>query len=509
MFWKKAVIGLALAVMVGVVVMQAFWSEESGRFARLRGQIPILLFGDESSSPRPPVCGDGNRDVGEECDWGAECGYCSCETCTFPRCGNGVVEEMNGEECDPGGQCDDGGTTCTDHGDCPSGFCSPIETPECSAGCIDLTNRNCPGCPINSCALDIVLVMDISGSIGMEPPGSSQLDQMKQSLVEFVDEWGDIPVRFGLLAFNVQVFVLQDFTEDRDAIRSAINGVDNTERATNWGAPLRAALTMAIGHRPDVPVMIVFSSDGLPNTPNGEYFALAQAVEVAEEAIDEHNVRIVALGVGEEDDIKIENLEAIASPNPDPPPDKDAYLVPDFIPGFRDKLVEFIADNCSGRVFVQKFLDYEPSEGWEITVTDTTSIEPPYVETTLTSGIAEFDLSRIINPTTIDITEAPEPDTNLVEVFCRNRAGEPVGQFVTTGDLGVINVSFEQREVVVCTFMNETCPAGQRIVLESGYMMGCEEEDAQCATTPADEEPRHAVQISEFCIDEDETQSGQ
>lgn len=63
----------------------------------------------ERCSPSPaPACGDGVLNApAEECDLGAERNggsYGTCtETCTFaPRCGDGVVQTREGEECDDG-----------------------------------------------------------------------------------------------------------------------------------------------------------------------------------------------------------------------------------------------------------------------------------------------------------------------------------------------------------------------------------------------------------------------
>lgn len=51
-------------------------------------------------------CGDGEQDTGEECDEAGETASCDAD-CTFPVCGDGVVNEAAGEECDGGPGCDD------------------------------------------------------------------------------------------------------------------------------------------------------------------------------------------------------------------------------------------------------------------------------------------------------------------------------------------------------------------------------------------------------------------
>ncbi len=95
------------------------------RIARFRFPSPTCI-----DAPAP-VCGNGVRQVGEDCD-GIDAPFCPgrCQlncTCPLPVCGNGVVEE--GEECD-------------------GASASACVTGRCNADC---TCAICPSAPAGSC----------------------------------------------------------------------------------------------------------------------------------------------------------------------------------------------------------------------------------------------------------------------------------------------------------------------------------------------------------------------
>ena len=55
----------------------------------------------DSSTTAPQICGNGMVDPGEDCDEGVQTAYCD-EDCTFPKCGDGILNILAGEECDDG-----------------------------------------------------------------------------------------------------------------------------------------------------------------------------------------------------------------------------------------------------------------------------------------------------------------------------------------------------------------------------------------------------------------------
>jgi hypothetical protein len=116
----------------------------SGGALSCAGDCTFELSGCESAG----TCGDGVVDEGEVCDDGGATAECDAD-CTLPECGDGVTNELAGEECDGGGQatqgcdadctyaecgdgvhngtageeCDEGGQTATCDGDCTAVWC--------------------------------------------------------------------------------------------------------------------------------------------------------------------------------------------------------------------------------------------------------------------------------------------------------------------------------------------------------------------------------------------------
>ncbi|MEN0064114.1 MAG: FG-GAP-like repeat-containing protein [Myxococcota bacterium] len=88
----------------------------------------------------PESCGDGVIDEGEECDDRGESASCD-DDCTFPECGDGVLNASAGEACDDGGNspaCDEDCTLA----ECGDGLANPAAGEDCddteaSATCDD------------------------------------------------------------------------------------------------------------------------------------------------------------------------------------------------------------------------------------------------------------------------------------------------------------------------------------------------------------------------------------
>jgi len=52
---------------------------------------------------RPLLCGNGVVDLDEDCDDGGVSAVCDAD-CTVPECGDGLVNPLAGESCDPGSE---------------------------------------------------------------------------------------------------------------------------------------------------------------------------------------------------------------------------------------------------------------------------------------------------------------------------------------------------------------------------------------------------------------------
>jgi cysteine-rich repeat protein len=125
------------------------------------------------------LCGNGEIDDGEECDDGPDnsdllADHCRHD-CTLPRCGDGVVDPGEGEECDDGNLVDGDGcdSDCTvTSGACGNGVIDPGE--ECDDGPLnsDLLPDHCrTDCTAPSCGDGVV-----DSGEECEPPGTAVCD---------------------------------------------------------------------------------------------------------------------------------------------------------------------------------------------------------------------------------------------------------------------------------------------------------------------------------------------
>ncbi len=106
-----------------------------------------------SSEPGPPVCGNVQQEIGEECDDGIDGDNdngCT-DICTVPACGDGYIQASLKEMCDEGENNNDNATCksdCTDNA-CGDGSQGPGE--ECDDGNISDADFCTTGCKEASC----------------------------------------------------------------------------------------------------------------------------------------------------------------------------------------------------------------------------------------------------------------------------------------------------------------------------------------------------------------------
>ena len=90
--WQRAS-GLAVGLMAVLALTVPYWSWKAPVFAS-RTLIAVL----------DPVCGNGVKEAGEECDDGNGSNTDTCTNiCMKPKCGDGYVQPRSGEDCDPPG----------------------------------------------------------------------------------------------------------------------------------------------------------------------------------------------------------------------------------------------------------------------------------------------------------------------------------------------------------------------------------------------------------------------
>lgn len=298
-----------------------------------------------------------------------------------------------------------------------------------------------------NCGLDLVLVVDQSGSIDAD-----EIQQEKDAFVALIDDLTGTPTEFAVISFNTSAVVRQGFTNDADLAKTAVNSLAYAyNTATNW----QDALIKAKSVLPNEDCrhnLIVFASDGNP-TVNNENFGtglvtdnndLENAIIAANDVKQAYNTRIVTLGVG--DGVNEANLRKISGNLAG-----DHYGVADF-EELKIALRDLAAGMCGGTITVGKFIGKEGNwvpagAGWEFNVGGTAAA-------TKAENDGKTDPVSL-DAGTYDVTETPQADYTLVNGVCSisNNGGASLGTFdlannrVKDIDLGVL-------DIVSCSFYN-------------------------------------------------------
>jgi len=313
-----------------------------------------------------------------------------------------------------------------------------------------------PNPPLNrSCGLDIALVLDVSGSIN-----DTELGQMKTAFNGFVDAFRPAtPTQFSVTEFSTTANVLQAFTDDATDVKAAIN-LANDNGHTNWEDGLIKARG-TFDPRPANPDLVVFASDGLPNTigngpadnaaPDGSIAAMNPAVTAAN-AVKADGTRIITLGIG--DNLSTANLERISS--------ADAVITSDFS-NLAASLAELANELCGGTITVQKLVDADgnlntpddqtPVEDWEFDINGTPT-NPDPVLTDVNGYTVPVEVEAGIYSVSEDTTERP-----LLDVQCTGASsvGDP-------NSSGIAGLEVGNTDIVSCVFINGPETANLEVV---------------------------------------------
>jgi uncharacterized repeat protein (TIGR01451 family) len=294
---------------------------------------------EECTLENLPYCGDGTvNQTSEQCDDGNDDDNDVCANdCTLNTCGDGEVN--NGEVCDDG--TNNGvpcvpayGKTCS----YCSNVCSEIELtgPYCGDGVKNGSeqcdgnsgvglNQNCTSqCILEDvmceAELDVVFIMDRSGSMGWDTP--TRLSQAKSAANSFADKLrsGD---KSALVSYASTASLDKILSNNHIATKVAINSL-SANGATNIGDAINLATQESISVRanPQAAKIQILLTDGKANKPNGsgnsnnpnglEYLDVAYAITESTEAAGQ-GIIIFTIGLGNTADIDEAMLQTIAN----------------------------------------------------------------------------------------------------------------------------------------------------------------------------------------------------
>jgi len=411
--------------------------------------------GDDSFEYR--VCDVGSGGGGHDDDDDDECddddddeGSCGgscpsqCDTAivtitVVSQCGNGVLDA--GEQCDP----NDDVRSCSENESCVNCQCIPDDGPV-------------PNPPLEeACGLEIALVLDSSDSLN-----STELQQVRNAALGFVDSLEDTPTEFGVVDFDTQIINSLPITDDMDAVRAAINGIGHTgvTELTNWEAALIQGQSLFGGDDPTKPNLLVIVTDGDPTTygyptAQGSYGGTEPDAEDIDNAIAAANVaklagtRILAVGVSSAPTVA--NLIDISGPTVNAGDLTTDVITAEFN-ALQEALGNFALEMCGGTITVTKYIDEavegnEGGQGWEFDVAGTTR---------LTDENGQTEPVEVDQGTDYSVIETgPLSDYQFVSATCKDQDDNPVGSSATDG---VDGIDITGTDIISCEFINEIAP---------------------------------------------------
>ncbi len=322
----------------------------------------------------------------------------------------------------------------------------------------------------DACGLDIVLVLDTSGSIG------GNLDDVQNAALDFVNAFlPATPTLIGLVEFNDDATMLENLTSNTAALSADIGGLASGG-FTNWEDAIQTATAMLEGglDRPDSihPDMIVMITDGDPtassagndnsNQPNVHLYPAVVAANDAKTSSSTNPIRIVTVGVGAATQSR---LVAISGSNVHPPNPLNAttdVVLSDF-DDLAGELSDLAVAICGGTITVHKVIDVDGNTGttgdqtdgagWSFAANpDAPDTTDPTSGSTDSFGMIIFDVDVGANNSAIvDITETMQTHFQFISANCVNgmsSAGTPATNAVN-------NIPLSASDIISCTFYNQ------------------------------------------------------
>ena len=244
-----------------------------------------------------PYCGDGTCSGEETCvNCSKDCGSCG-GGCVGDTCG------CVGDSCGGGGSyCGDGTVNAGEQCD---GIAGVTEGYTCTASCVLEKN-------ICNMDLDIMMIMDVSGSMGYDSP--TKLSLAKIAANNFIDNLRSND-KSGVVSFSWTAALNKGLSNDHASTKSVINGLV-ANGATNIGDAVDKANKelMSIENSPKIFKVEILLTDGRANQPNGNgsnensadsALALTKSLEAAE-----NGIIVFTIGLGS--DVNADMLQNMA-----------------------------------------------------------------------------------------------------------------------------------------------------------------------------------------------------
>jgi uncharacterized repeat protein (TIGR01451 family) len=320
-----------------------------------------------------------------------------------------------------------------------------------------------PALASQTCGLDIALVLDNSDSIN-----SSELATMKTAFKGFVNTLlPGTPTEFSVTKFGTTAAVLHIFSNSAATATGAIGSVTTGGGVTNWEDGLIKAQSIS-DPRPNSshPNVIIFASDGVPNTYNTydshgnitgtqgtgglttDPLALNAAVTEAN-LIKGAGTRILTLGIGS--GVVQANLEAISS--------SDAYYSVSDFSHLAPALDGIAGDMCGGTVTVTKKID---ADGKLATTNDQTSGGAGFTFDISPGHTGQVtDANGQTSAVAVTAGSYSVAETNLPSGYTAlggSCSGSATNNGIASGTM-VSGITVGANDIVACTFYNQS-PSG-------------------------------------------------
>jgi hypothetical protein len=141
---------------------------------------------------------------------------------------------------------------------------------------------------------DITLVLDASNSMNYQWETDTREAKLKEIAITFLSKvnLGATTNHIGIISFHSSPILESNLSSDQAQLTSAINGIVN-QGGTNYIDALGAANTQLTGGRVGVKKVMVFISDGQPDTPGND----PASIDAVANAMKTQGVEIYTIGI--------------------------------------------------------------------------------------------------------------------------------------------------------------------------------------------------------------------